>query len=69
MQISFKRYCKIIELLNDHILIEAYKKAHAKGAVWTEITQGNDRISTKATSKRMGSAHVAISGQLCRGIT
>jgi hypothetical protein len=69
MQISFKRYCKTMELLNDPILIEAYKKAHAKGAVWTEITQGNGRISAKATSKRMGSAYVAISEQLCRGIT
>lgn len=38
MQISFKRYCKTMELRNDQLLIEAYKKAHAKGAAWPEIT-------------------------------
>jgi len=37
---SFKRYCKTMELRNSASLIEAYKKAHAKGAVWPEITQG-----------------------------
>jgi L-rhamnose mutarotase len=37
---SFKRYCKTMELRNDKKLIEAYKKAHAKGAVWPEITKG-----------------------------
>jgi L-rhamnose mutarotase len=30
--ISFKRYSKTMELRNDSALIEAYKKAHAKGA-------------------------------------
>lgn len=35
-----KRYCKTMELRNDSELIEAYKKAHAKGAAWPEITQG-----------------------------
>ena len=40
MTISFKRYCKTMELLNDFALIEAYKKAHAKGAAWPEITHG-----------------------------
>lgn len=44
MQNSFKRYCKTMELLNDPTLIEAYKKAHAKGAVWTEITQGMKEV-------------------------
>ena len=39
-QISFKRFCKTMELLNDATLIEKYKKAHTKGAVWPEITQG-----------------------------
>jgi len=29
-----------MELRNDATLIEAYKKAHAKGAAWPEITQG-----------------------------
>lgn len=40
MKESFKRYCKTMELRNDSVLIEAYKKAHAKGAAWPEITQG-----------------------------
>jgi L-rhamnose mutarotase len=40
----FKRYCKTMELLNDAALIEAYKKAHAKGAAWPEITQGMKEV-------------------------
>jgi len=35
-----KRYCKTLTLYNDPELIEAYKKVHAPGAVWPEITQG-----------------------------
>jgi L-rhamnose mutarotase len=37
---TYKRYCKTLELRNDPKLIEAYKKAHSKGHVWPEITQG-----------------------------
>lgn len=37
---SFKRYCKTLELRNDMNLINAYKKAHAKGQAWPEITRG-----------------------------
>lgn len=37
---SFKRFCKTLELQNDPQLIEDYKKVHAAGAVWPEITQG-----------------------------
>lgn len=37
---KFKRYCKTLELKNDPELIESYKKVHAKGAAWQEITQG-----------------------------
>ncbi|MCD9574977.1 L-rhamnose mutarotase [Flavobacterium sp. SCIV07] len=33
-----------MELLNDAALIEAYKKAHAKGAAWPEITQGMKEV-------------------------
>ncbi|WP_406843931.1 L-rhamnose mutarotase [Flavobacterium soyae] len=44
MPISFKRYCKTMELLNDAALIETYKKAHAKGAAWPEITQGMKEV-------------------------
>ena len=34
------RYCKTLALKNDPELIEAYKKVHAPGAAWPEITQG-----------------------------
>ena len=35
-----KRYCKALTLKNDQYLIESYKKVHAPGAVWPEITRG-----------------------------
>ena len=41
---SFKRFSKTMELRNDPTLIEAYKKAHAKGAAWPEITQGMKEV-------------------------
>lgn len=44
MNIPFKRYCKTLELRNDATLIKAYKKAHAKGAAWPEITQGMKEV-------------------------
>ena len=44
MQTLFKRYCKTMELRNDQLLIETYKKAHAKGAAWPEITQGMKEV-------------------------
>ena len=37
---SYKRYCKTLTLEDDPHLIEGYKKVHAAGAVWPEITQG-----------------------------
>ena len=37
---EFKRFCKTLELRDDPDLIAAYKKAHAKGQAWPEITQG-----------------------------
>ena len=36
----FKRYCKTLSLKDDAQLIEDYKKVHAPGAAWPEITQG-----------------------------
>jgi len=36
----FKRYCKTLLLKDDAQLIEDYKKVHAPGAVWPEITKG-----------------------------
>ena len=35
-----KRFCKTLELRNDPLLIEEYKKVHAPGAAWPEITRG-----------------------------
>ena len=37
---KFKRYCKTLQLENDAALIEEYKKLHARGNTWPEITQG-----------------------------
>jgi L-rhamnose mutarotase len=37
---EYKRYCKALKLEDDPELIEAYKKVHAPGAAWPEITQG-----------------------------
>jgi L-rhamnose mutarotase len=38
--IEYKRYCKTLLLEDDPELIEEYKKVHARGAAWPEITQG-----------------------------
>jgi L-rhamnose mutarotase len=35
-----KRYCKTLSLKDEAQLIENYKKVHAPGAAWPEITQG-----------------------------
>jgi L-rhamnose mutarotase len=43
-QSSVKRYCKTLELKDEPELIEAYKKAHAPGAAWPEITRGMSEI-------------------------
>lgn len=37
---EIKRYCKTLSLKDDFQLIEDYKKVHAPGAAWPEITQG-----------------------------
>jgi L-rhamnose mutarotase len=37
---TYKRYCKTLTLEDDPRLIEDYKKVHAAGAAWPEITQG-----------------------------
>jgi L-rhamnose mutarotase len=38
--IEYKRFCKTLLLEDDPGLIEEYKKVHARGAAWPEITQG-----------------------------
>ncbi|HCY41459.1 MAG TPA: L-rhamnose mutarotase [Prolixibacteraceae bacterium] len=40
MQTTIKRYCKTLSLKNDPQLIDDYKKVHAPGAAWPEITKG-----------------------------
>lgn len=37
---DYKRYCKTLSLKEDAHLIEDYKKVHAPGAAWPEITAG-----------------------------
>jgi L-rhamnose mutarotase len=37
---EIKRYCKTLSLKDDAQLIEDYKKVHAPGGAWPEITQG-----------------------------
>ncbi|MFA5330532.1 MAG: L-rhamnose mutarotase [Prolixibacteraceae bacterium] len=37
---AFNRYCKTLSLKDDAQLIEDYKKVHAPGAAWPEITRG-----------------------------
>ncbi|UUF12469.1 MULTISPECIES: L-rhamnose mutarotase [Flavobacterium] len=44
MQKTLKRYCKTMELRKNPALIDAYKKAHAKGAAWPEITEGMKEV-------------------------
>ena len=36
----FKRYCKTLELRDNPQLVAEYKRVHAPGAAWPEITQG-----------------------------
>lgn len=37
---EYKRYCKTLTLEDNPELIEQYKKVHAPGAGWPEITRG-----------------------------
>lgn len=41
---NFLRFCKTMELRNDDELIHAYKKAHAQGAAWPEVTLGMKEV-------------------------
>jgi L-rhamnose mutarotase len=41
---KFKRYCKTLQLENDRSLIAEYKKLHARGNAWPEITQGMKEV-------------------------
>ncbi len=44
MTTLYKRYCKTLSLKDDAQLIEDYKKVHAPGAAWPEITQGMKEV-------------------------
>ena len=37
---KFKRYCKTLQLEDDATFIKEYKRLHAMGNTWPEITQG-----------------------------
>jgi L-rhamnose mutarotase len=41
---TYKRYCKTLELENDPQLIAEYKKLHAMGAAWPEVTAGAKEV-------------------------
>ena len=41
---NHKRYCKALSLKDDPQLIEDYKKVHAPGAAWPEITKGMKEV-------------------------
>jgi L-rhamnose mutarotase len=41
---KMKRYCKTLELQDDPKMIELYKKAHAPGSAWPEITRGMHEV-------------------------
>ncbi|WP_281614778.1 L-rhamnose mutarotase [Flammeovirga sp. SubArs3] len=41
---QFKRYCKTLSLSDNPTLIEEYKKVHAKGYAWKEITEGMKEV-------------------------
>ena len=44
MKKVFKRYCKCIKLQDDPMLIQEYRKLHAMGAAWPEITAGMKEV-------------------------
>ncbi len=44
MKAIFKRYCKCMELKDDPALIKDYKKLHAMGAAWPEVTSGMKKV-------------------------
>ena len=44
MKKHFKRYCKTLQLENDLQLIEEYKRLHAMGAAWPEVTAGAKEV-------------------------
>ncbi len=44
MEVSFKRYCKILTLKDDPDLIEQYKDVHGINNVWPEIAQGMKEV-------------------------
>jgi len=44
MKMVFKRYCKCLALQENPSLIEEYKRLHANGGAWPEITAGMKEV-------------------------
>ena len=44
---TFKRYCKTLELVDKPDLIAQYRRQHAPGAVWPEITEGMKSVGIR----------------------
>jgi L-rhamnose mutarotase len=44
MKKHYKRYCKTLQLENDSELIDEYKRLHAMGAAWPEVTAGAKEV-------------------------
>lgn len=44
MRKKFKRYCKTLQLVDNTSLIAEYKKMHAIGKSWPEISQGMKEV-------------------------
>ena len=42
--VSYRRFCKTLELKNDPELIEEYKRVHTKEGVWPDITKGMKEV-------------------------
>jgi len=44
---KMKRYCKTMELKNDPEIIREYKKLHAPGSAWPEVTRGMKQVGIR----------------------
>ena len=44
MESLYKRYCKILTLKDDPVLIKQYKEVHGINKAWPEITQGMKEV-------------------------
>ena len=65
---EYKRFCKTLKLEDDPELIEAYKKVHAPGAAWPEITQGMREVGIADTASGLETTfdNIIALGEKCR---